>query len=335
MLVHLFIVLIAPALTLVLVPIVIARAADFGLVQTANARSSHAGRRASGAGIALALGASLSGLLLALTDDLTLIVPVAAVLGLALVGFADDLFDLPVASRLGAQIVGSLIVVLATAGPGWFDILPAWLALALVLGAALSGALWINLFNFMDGIDGIAASESAFVLVGLMVLCAVAGLPLSGNVLFAGAAALAAIVFLAFNWQPARIFGGDAGAYFHAAAIFLVVLATAGSGRIDIVASLILPAAFLADAAVTLAVRAAHGHRIWQGHRTHAYQHVSRRFGHARTVGLYLVYNVLWLLPLALLVQTGLIWAGLGLLLAYLPAIVFVGRNRAGLPEHA
>ncbi|MCB1518402.1 MAG: hypothetical protein KDJ19_12400 [Hyphomicrobiaceae bacterium] len=336
MIVDLLIVLIAPALTLALVPLLQARAVDLGLIQVANARSSHDGARASGAGIVLALGATLSGLLLALVhNDPGLIAPVATIAALALVGFADDLFNLPVTQRLAAQLLAALLLVLLAGGWDWFVTLPIWIAAPVLIAMALAGGLWINLFNFMDGIDGIAASEMAFVLVGLMALAAMSAPPSSPIWLFAGAAALAAITFLIFNWQRARIFGGDAGAYFHAAAIFWVSLAAVMSGCVNPYATVLLPAAFLTDAGVTLGTRALRGKRVWEGHRSHAYQHLARKIGHARTVAVYLVYNLVWLLPLAALIQLDILPSLPGLVLAYFPAIVFVVRNKAGQSEYA
>ena len=131
-----------------------------------------------------------------------------------------------------------------------------WLPAALDMAAAALLWVWfVNLYNFMDGIDGIAGSETAAIGIGLA-LFAIAGI---GNdpALAAPAAviAAAAIGFLVWNWAPARIFLGDVGSVPLGYLLGFLLLAAASRGHWKL--ALILPLYFLADATITLLRRLA------------------------------------------------------------------------------
>ena len=122
---------------------------------------------------------------------------------------------------------------------------------------ALAGALWINLFNFMDGIDGLAASEAVFVLAGAALVAflfepGVAGDPRLWWMLGLAAACLG---FLLLNWPPARIFMGDAGSTYLGLMTAFFALTTGASYWLSVWQWLILGALFLADSLATLARR--------------------------------------------------------------------------------
>ncbi|CAA7621182.1 glycosyltransferase family 4 protein [Magnetospirillum sp. SS-4] len=130
------------------------------------------------------------------------------------------------------------------------------------------GWLWfVNLFNFMDGIDGITGIETAAIGLGLAALGA-ATTPQALAVAGAG------LGFLVWNWHPARIFLGDSGSIPLGFVLggLLIHLACAG----QLAAALILPAYYLADASITLLWRLRDGERIWQAHRRHFYQRAVR-----------------------------------------------------------
>ena len=148
----------------------------------------------------------------------------------------------------------------------------------------------VNFFNFMDGIDGLAAGQTLLAALALAVSGLLAGWPL----LALTAAALAAAVggFLPFNWDPARCFMGDAGSYFCGGALGGLWLMGERHGISPVLAAL-PAAAFLLDAVVTLVRRILAGVRPWQPHRTHLYQRlVARGWSHARVVECYLAAAV-------------------------------------------
>jgi len=310
---------------------------SLGLVQSANQRSSHLGVKPTGGGIGIALGATVAGVWIALGEQIYLLVPVSAALGLALVGLFDDKDGLDIRLRLLAQalFLAAAIIYLQWVFDlsqylGWLG--PAWLALPIVV---LAGVFWINLFNFMDGIDGLAASEAVFVLGAMELLVLTQADPaLPGIWLWLFSIVVGALVFLIFNWQPARIFMGDAGAYFFAIAIVFGALFGVLTDTLSPAAAIILVALFVSDGVVTLVFRMISGQRWREGHRSHAYQHLSRRFSHARVVMLYMGINIFWLLPWAFVAQKVMLNPAVCVFIAYAPLILFMVRSRAGRVEY-
>ncbi|MGC2415387.1 MAG: glycosyl transferase, partial [Stellaceae bacterium] len=209
-----------------------------------------------------------------------------AVLGgaalLAAISWVDDLRGLSPATRLLAQFaaVGLGMVALIPAGPVFQD----WLMPGLDVAAAALLWLWfVNLFNFMDGIDGLAGSEAAAIGTGLVVFAGVGSGLDPGLAALSGTAAAAALGFLVWNWAPARIFLGDVGSVPCGYLLGFLLLDVAARGRWKI--ALILPLYFLADATLTLLRRLARGELVWQAHRQHFYQRaVQRGLGHGAVV---------------------------------------------------
>ena len=159
-----------------------------------------------------------------------------------------------------------------------------WLPPALDMAAAALLWVWfVNLYNFMDGIDGLAGSETAAIGIGLALFAVVGTGGDPALAAPAAAIAAAAIGFLVWNWAPARIFLGDVGSVPLGYLLGFLLLATAARGYWKF--ALILPLYFLADATITLLRRLARGERVWLPHREHFYQQaVQRGLGHAAVV---------------------------------------------------
>jgi Fuc2NAc and GlcNAc transferase len=202
-------------------------------------------------------------------------------LALALVGLWDDRFGLSPLLRLAFQLAAALAAVWGGAG---IDRLPLPPPLDLPLhglGGAIA-VLWIvavvNFYNFLDGIDGLAALQGVVTGLGLTLA---AWDPLSAGV--GAALAGACLGFLLFNWSPATIFMGDIGSCFLGYTLSALPLLAPVESRpravLFVAASLWL---FLADATWTLARRVVRGERWYQAHREHLYQHLALRFGHGR-----------------------------------------------------
>ena len=237
-----------------------------------NERSSHdvPTPRGGGIGILAALLPAWVVVVLLGYSDAAPLVAVAGALLLAFVSWRDDVGGLSPALRLAVQALAVAIglAVLPGAGTVFQDLLPAWLDRA----ACFVLWLWfVNAFNFMDGIDGIAGTEAAGIGAGVALLALthleIVGL---GNGLFGAATAAAAIAFLRWNWQPARLFMGDVGSVPLGYLLGWLLLTLAGSGYWA--QALILPLYFLADASWTLLRRLARGEKIWRPHREHFYQ---------------------------------------------------------------
>jgi len=230
-----------------------------------NERSSHAAPVPRGGGIAVLL-VLLPAWAIAAPERWPLLL---AALGLAAIGWWDDLRGLAPWPRLAAQAV-AVAVGLWQLGPVTRGLLPP------VLDLGLAGLLWlwfVNLFNFMDGIDGIAGVEAVSIGLGLAVLA----LSLGGfGDLAAPAVALvgAALGFLYWNWHPAKLFLGDVGSQSLGYLLGFLLLAAVAHGAWA--AALILPLYFLVDATWTLARRAAAGEPILSAHAQHIYQRAVR-----------------------------------------------------------
>jgi Fuc2NAc and GlcNAc transferase len=222
---------------------------------------------------------------------------------IALVGWIDDHGHLRAKWRAVAQFVGAVWFVFWVGAPQsvW---LGAW-SFPLGWGApfvAVVGLMWLtNLFNFMDGIDGIAAGEAVSVgTVGGLLLLAAGAPGLAGTALLVAAASLG---FLLWNWAPARIFMGDVGSGFLGFMLGALAIASDQAGGVPLVVWLLLMGVFVFDATVTL-LRRLLRERFYEAHRRHAYQRaVAAGASHGAVTGLVLVLNAL------LAIAAGIGWA--------------------------
>lgn len=306
------------------------------LVQIPNHRSSHAKPTASGGGVGIAVAGTAFGILLAQGAPLAFQIAVAVAGIGATIGFLDDRFDLSPILRIVFHfgLVATLLLSTSVVPLADLQVWSGWSILAFG-GLLVLGVWWINLFNFMDGIDGIAASEAVYIL-------AAAATFLIGNTTDAAWIVLsifatvigACLGFLILNWPPARIFMGDAGSNYLAFFILAAALITVAAGGMRLSVWAILPAVFVADATVTLLRRAVHGERWFSAHRLHAYQKLSRRWkSHRLSTLLYIAINVLWLYPLAYWADSQPTYEWLIAVLAYIPLLLFCWIAGAGRPE--
>jgi Fuc2NAc and GlcNAc transferase len=141
--------------------------------------------------------------------------------------------------------------------------------------------------------------------------------------------------FLVFNWPPAKIFMGDAGSNFLGFMLGALALITASTGLINLWGWLILLAIFIGDSTLTLLRRVKQGDKLYEAHRSHAYQILSRRWNsHVPVTLLVLCVNLIWLLPLA---WAASVWPAEGILLcllAYAPLLWFMYQVGAGTTNH-
>jgi Fuc2NAc and GlcNAc transferase len=288
-------------------------AGRLGLVQAPIHRSSHVIPTPHGGGLGIVLGGSVAGTWLAWVQGGTLWPISGLAFSLAVLGLWDDIRHLPARTRFAVQVLlcALLLQVLGFSTP---------LALAGLL--LFAGVWWVNLFNFMDGIDGIAASQAVFMLVtgaGLGFWHHPGAADAAGW-LWMLAIAAATLGFMVFNWPPARIFMGDIGSTYLAFMIFALALLSVREGWLTYPAWLVLGAVFVADASLTLLRRMLAGARWFEAHRSHAYQRLSRRWGsHRRVTLLVISFNLLWLAPLAWACLAWPQWSWIFTVLAYVP----------------
>jgi UDP-N-acetylmuramyl pentapeptide phosphotransferase/UDP-N-acetylglucosamine-1-phosphate transferase len=238
-----------------------------------NARSSHRTPTPQGGGIAVvaatlgAVGVALAIFSLGASPDLNLPKVVAAVLIMTCLGAIDDIRPLPAGLRLILQavVIAGIIYTL----PDQLRVVPQlpWGLERLLL---LIGGLWfVNLVNFMDGIDWMTVAEVIPVTATLTVLGIIGALPSYGMVL-ALALGGATIGFSYFNRPTAKVFLGDVGSLPIGLIIGWLLLLVAGGGHL--VAAVVMPLYYLADATITLFRRLIRREPIWEGHRSHFYQ---------------------------------------------------------------
>ncbi|MGO4737628.1 glycosyltransferase family 4 protein [Bosea sp. 2KB_26] len=239
-----------------------------------NARSSHTQPTPQGGGIAVLAGAFLALILALLLLPLPtaaradLVWVMAAATALAVVGAWDDIRPLPAATRLVLQAV-CVGIVLFCAAPE-LRLFPDLLPLGLERGLALIAGLWfVNLANFMDGIDWITVAGIA-PLAGALALAGASGVldPASG--LLAAALFGGLLGFAPFNKPVARLFLGDVGSLPLGLLSAYLLYRLAGTGALT--AALILPLYHVADSTITLFRRLARGEKVWEAHRSHFYQ---------------------------------------------------------------
>ncbi len=325
-------------LSLVLTAKVRAAALAQGILDVPNERSSHQTPTPRAGGVAIVVATTLAVVAFAFLGTVSVELAAAVAGGgalVAIVGFVDDRKALSARVRLAVHGIAALWALL------WLDGLPAlgageqsaW-GLALEYSLGVLGIVWtLNLFNFMDGIDGIAASEAAFVSCAgaLLVLLTGGSIATPAIALVLAAACLG---FLRWNWPPARIFMGDVGSGYLGYVIAVLSIAASNESSAMLPAWLILGGVFVVDATVTLVRRVLRGERPHEAHRTHAYQWLTRRWGsHRRVTVAVLILDSFWLLPCAL---AAIVWADLAwfiVLPAFLPLVVLAIVAGAGRAE--
>ena len=300
-----------------------------------NDRSSHRAVIPRGAGIVLAV--LITSAAFALLPERPLFsASFGAAFAVALIGWWDDLRSIAARYRFGLYWLSAMVAV-AAIYPALIE--PALSRPARVLLALLAISLalvWLtNLYNFMDGINGIAGFEACFVLGSILWLGAGSGFddqlrPLLYFIIFAIAG------FLLWNFPAAKVFMGDAGSAYLGSLIGVLMLWSVQLGGPSLFSWLTLLGVFVVDTAYTLAVRLATGQRWYAAHRTHAYQQLSSRLhSHTRTVLLLGAVNLTWLLPWAWLARNGG-WIGpIATAIAYLPLGIGCYRLKAGIPARA
>jgi glycosyltransferase WbpL len=313
-------------------------AAGRGALDVPNQRSSHEVPTPRGGGLAIVVVTTAGFLALAVHGAVRWDVFAALTGGgtvVALAGFVDDHRSLSAAVRLGVHFVAALWALLCLGGLPPLDVGGKQLVLGWVgyLVGAL-GIVWtVNLFNFMDGVDGIAASEAAFVgFAAAALTAAVGGAP---EVTFGGPLLGAACLgFLLWNWPPASVFLGDVGSGYLGYAIIVMAIVAARDQPAALWVWLILGGVFFVDATVTLARRTLRRERVHEAHRSHAYQWLARRWAsHRRVTVAVLLVDVFWLLPWAVVATLHPLLAALTTLLALAPVVALAVLLGSGRPE--
>lgn len=307
------------------------------LMDIPNGRSSHSVPTPRGGGVAIVLSFLIALPLLAFAGQ----IPWSFVWALtgsgaliALVGFLDDHGHIAARWRLLAHFFAAGWALLCLGGLPAISMLGVEISLGW-LGHILAAfyLVWmLNLYNFMDGIDGIASVEAICTCMGV---CLIYWLTDNYQLIWSPMLlAMAVLGFLYWNFPPARIFMGDAGSGFLGITLGVLSLQAAWSNPRFLWIWLILLGVFIVDATFTLVRRMLRGDKVYEAHRSHGYQFASRQFGRHLPVTLaVVVINLLWLLPIALCVGFFGLDGIIGLAVSYLPLILLALRFHAGALE--
>ena len=253
---------------------------------------------------------------------------------LAFTGFIDDLKNLSIQKRLLTQFATCLFVAFAFDGSVVFVISDGLQLAGIVVRILLFvGLLWlINLYNFMDGIDGLAVTEAIYFSLAIAFFALVERDTVVSIV--ALGLALSLCGFLYFNLSPAKLFMGDLGSNYLGLVLGVLGILGMESGAVNVWTILVLLGVFIVDSTITLVTRMMQGAIWYHGHNSHAYQHAARRFkSHGMVVILVSGINVVWLFPLAWLTvryeETGLLLT----VLAWAPLVLLaIVSKKTGLP---
>lgn len=307
------------------------------IIDIPNFRSSHVSPTPRGGGVAIVVTFLVSLPILLFFDALTeayffpLFFSSALV---ALIGFIDDHGHIAARWRLLGHLLAAGFAVY------WLGGLPSiYIAGFNLNGGFITSCLavlylvWmLNLYNFMDGIDGLASLEAVTVCIGGSVIYWCLG---EFSYAFLPLALAAAVVgFLFWNFPPAKIFMGDAGSGFLGITLGILSIQAAWVAPQLLWSWLILLGVFIVDATFTLLRRLLRGDKVYEAHRSHGYQYASRHYKKHLPVTLGVTaINIIWLLPLALLVALGFLDGFLGVVIAYVPVLFLAIKFNSGAIE--
>ena len=303
------------------------------LLDTPNARSSHQIPTPRGGGAALACGVIIT-LLIAWSLGYVsaaalywLLIPSGLI---AALGICDDLFNLSVGIRLTVQFLLS--------GLGLFFIgeqselsQPIQIFSA---GIMILFIVWMtNLYNFMDGINGLAALQAISVCVGMALVYWIHSTNTNAIHLLIIISA-STCGFLFWNFPHAKLFMGDSGSLFLGLSFGLLTVESLNEGIHFVVAWLIMLGVFIVDASYTLFYRLITKQAVHQAHRSHTYQKISIKYNsHTRVTLVTVAINLLWLLPIAIASTTKQLHYIAALLIAYAPLLWLANKFHAGRAE--
>lgn len=307
------------------------------IIDIPNERSSHSVPTPRGGGVAIVISFLLTLPLLNFYDllDSTLMwALLGAGSGVALLGFLDDHSHIAPLWRLLGHLFAAIWLLF------WLGGLPPLIVFGYDLELMWFGNLlavvyliWsLNLYNFMDGIDGIASIEAICACLGGAFIYFHLGkfdvviLPLLLAASVAG--------FLFWNFPPAKIFMGDAGSGFLGFILAGLSLQAAWIAPQLLWSWIILLGVFVVDATVTLFRRLIRREKVYQAHRSHAYQHASRYYQAHKPISIAVgLINILWLFPWAYFVAISKIDGVIATLIAYIPLLLLAIKFNAGTEE--
>ena len=302
------------------------------LLDTPNSRSSHSIATPRGGGLSIVICFLIVIGFSASLPSSTIFALIGSGVLVAVVGFWDDQGHIAARWRLLSHFIAAVWALYWLGGIPEFN----FLGFAIDLGwfgfvVVAFVLVWLlNLFNFMDGIDGIAASEAIFVAYAGAYFSWLNGL--EGLSYISLVLASSTMGFLILNWPPAKIFMGDVGSGFLGLMLGVILYANILEGG-SVWLWAVLLGVFLVDSGITLLRRIIRGDKWYEAHCSHAYQHAARIWGHKRVTITTIIINLVWLLPIAYLVYLYKEWGLLLMCIAYTPLIYLALKFKSGMAD--
>jgi Fuc2NAc and GlcNAc transferase len=298
-----------------------------GLIDIPNSRSSHQKPTPSGGGIALA------SIILLANFNAYKLCPEFFIGGIiiSVVGLMDDIKSLPVLPRLLTQFFVVILIIIFLPAYNPVKGIPIIIVKVVLV---FSGVWFINLYNFMDGIDGLAGGYANAASVGfLFCISKITSLNVEEwNVEIYKQLIYITIPFLIYNWSPAKIFLGDIGSTFLGFTFFSLGARGLIYGNHLMYAFIIIMSFFWIDATITLARRFFLGQKVFTAHKEHAFQKAAAKFGHWRVSCFIILVTLFWLNPMANLTIQYFQFGPILTFLSILPVLIIVLKFKPGLP---
>ena len=300
-------------------------AIKYKILAYTNFRTLHDNVMPRGGGIVFSLIFILAVLTLSLTNNIdcnTIYAICVGGIGAMALGFIDDVINLTKRYKFILQWCLAIWIMLCFNGE--YLVAPEWMPVWFSIFFTLFSLVWlINLYNFMDGIDGMAISGSVSICVTLIIVLLISSGPKEIILIFS-LLATCSFAFLIYNWPPAKIFMGDSGSIFLGYIFGVLIIKTTLAGDINIWTWLIVFGYFVGDTTTTTIMRIFLV-RNWYGeHQSHAYQNLARIWGsHSKMTRYMLIFHFLWLLPLAIWSTINSELAPLATFFAIFPAIIW------------
>ena len=307
------------------------------IIDNPNERSSHSVPTPRGGGVAIVCSYLLVLAVLIYSQELTVhigLTLIAAGFVIALLGFLDDHGHINAMVRLLIHFLVAIGVIFSLGGFAGVTVFNGVQLGFIANIIAVLFLVWLlNLYNFMDGINGIASVEAITTTVSMAILYAVLNTSLNSDILWLLAACV--FGFLLWNFPKAKIFMGDACSGFLGLTLGILALIALKENLALFCAWIICLGVFVVDATYTLIKRVLSGYKMYDAHRSHSYQILSRKWGSHTPVTLAVAaINLLWLLPLAYYTVTQpLAYPEFMVLVAYLPLILIAMKLKAGHPD--
>lgn len=304
------------------------------IIDNPNERSSHSVPTPRGGGVAVVCSYLVALAILMYSQQLELqtgFTLLAAGFVIALLGFLDDHGHINSMLRLAIHFLVAIAVVVSLGGFGEVIVFNGVQLGFIANIIAVLFLVWLlNLYNFMDGINGIASVEAITATVSMAILYLLLSISLNSEILWLLAACVCG--FLLWNFPKAKIFMGDACSGFLGLTLGILALVALKENLALFCAWIICLGVFVVDATYTLIKRVLSGHKMYDAHRSHSYQILSRKCGSHTPVTLVVAaVNLFWLFPIAYITVTqNITYPEIAVLIAYMPLLLVAIKLKAG-----